>query len=154
MRDGAPGEGISTVFLQQPLMQKNSVYTKLTLRAKITALAIIWPDNIKSRHINLLAELFLLFKFFVISLCIFLALGEGFTMRMRNTKTILQSMPKGTKCQHLHFRNNFCRDLSSSTVNILHWAFYLYRIGETISRKHFFKEVQSDLAHSNKWAVL
>lgn len=40
MRDGAPGEGISTAFPQQLLMQNHSISTKLLLRAKITALAI------------------------------------------------------------------------------------------------------------------
>lgn len=56
MKDGASGEGISTVFLQHLLLQKDSIHTKLTSRAKITALAIILPDNIKSRHSNLLAK--------------------------------------------------------------------------------------------------
>lgn len=99
MKDGDPGEGTSTVFLQHLLMQKNSGYTKLTLRAKITAWAIILPDNIESTHINLLAnsDFFFNLIFFVISLCIFLALGEGFTMQIKNTKTILHCMPKGTK---------------------------------------------------------
>lgn len=82
------------VFLQHLLLQKDSIPTKLTSRATITTLAIILPDNIKSRHINLLANSRFFF-FFVISLSIFLALGEDINRWMQNTK-ILKCMPKGT----------------------------------------------------------
>lgn len=54
----------------------------------------------------------------------------------------------------MHFCSDFFGDFSSSTVNMLHRVFYLYRTGDTISGQHFFKEVQTDLTHSNKSAVL
>lgn len=82
MKDGASGERISTVFLQHLLLQKDSIHTKLTSRATITALAIILPDSIKSRRINLLTNstfIFYLNCFDNLPVCIFLALGEDNT---------------------------------------------------------------------------
>lgn len=63
------------VFLQHLLLQKDSIPTKLTSRATITALAIILPDNIKSRHINLLANSRFFFFFFCNLPVYFLSFG-------------------------------------------------------------------------------
>lgn len=106
VKDGASGEGISTVFLQHLLLQKDSIHTKLTSRATITALAIILPDNIKSRHINLLASSTFIFylNYLVISLCIFLALWDDINRWVQNPKTFSNVCQKG---QHLHFCNYF-----------------------------------------------